>query len=130
MFSGNDSQVLTRRRQVTALLVSGLSHVLALSVLLILGSHGLTELDAPFKDVVFVAYPMNLDDVRLPGIKERGPAENGPKKSSKGGTTSKREKPQPPAPAPPASPDFNGRKQRAAFTGRDTIRAGAGPGTV
>jgi TonB family protein len=104
MFCGNKSQLLTRRRQSTALFVSVFFHVLALFVLLTVESFRLAELDASFREVAFIAYPMNFDDMQPIGIKERDTAATSPKKSIQDGTISKQEKPQPPAPEPPPAP--------------------------
>jgi protein TonB len=104
MFSIKDCRGLKGRRQAAALFVSALFHVLVLSVFSIFELYRLKEHDAPFKDLVFISYPGDMDDVRLIGIKKHGAGAGGPKKSIRGGTAPKRESPKPPSPEPPLSP--------------------------
>lgn len=104
MFCGNKGQLLSRRRQATSLFVSVLFHVLALLGLLIAGSYRLAILDASFREVAFIAYPMNLDGVQLIGVEKRETAAIIHDRPIKGAAISMQEGPQTPEPEPLPAP--------------------------
>ncbi len=111
MFCINNSQELRRRRQATALFLSGIFHVFALLALLNIEPYRLAESKAPSHEILYLACPMDLYGAPPVGVVERDNSAAGPNSLSKDKIASKMGRAQPPAPASAPVPLASGDAQ-------------------